>query len=122
MTDVKDLSPSALEELDKLCVRLTKDKKGPSLSKKDQLFFIERKIMDQIFSHIEQCDISRLKEIWKHIFNGDYPNEIEIFNQIEQHTDMCSRKQLQKMYAFCVGETDLGSGYLAIVNAAEVKL
>ncbi len=122
MTDVNDLSPAALEELDKMCAKMNKDKKGNHMSKKDQLFFIERKIIDQVFSHIEQCEAKRLAEIWGTIHNGNSPDEIVMFNQIEQHIDGCSRKQLQKLYEFCIGETDLGTGFLSIVNAKEVKI
>ena len=63
---VEDLSPKAREELNNLCNKLKKgDNTGQLLSRKDQMFYLEGKIINQIYSVIEQCPIDKLKDFWK---------------------------------------------------------
>jgi len=121
---VEDLSPKAREELNNLCNKLKKgDNTGQLLSRKDQMFYLEGKIINQIYSVIEQCPIDKLKEFWSSIYNGKPPeDQSQIFTEIEQFLDICSNKQLVKLNELCVGKTDLNEGFMSIISAKEIDL
>jgi len=124
MSDVNldNLSPETIAALQNLCDKFNGKKEGQTASKRDQLFFLETKVTNQIYSHIENCPEDDLKKIWATLYNGEAPDHTQIFIQLEQFMDKCDNKQLIKLHEECVGKTDLGDGLLSIINATEIKL